>query len=214
MKELIDRLRLGASISRDRNLNMDYAELADKAATVIESLMKERDELLAKAERIEFERQGWMDTIIRITEVAASCKTQAESAEAALAELEKQEEPLGYIENGRVSISIDGGPDMWRTRKSYCGPIYARPVPAIPALNHTAEWVRDEREWLKSSSPAIPEGMVLVPRKTRAEFLDLALNSGAVLTGKPNGSEAITVVFSMQAWRDFAVMAQAAQKGE
>ena len=51
MTELIKRLRTGASISRDRNLNLDYAKVADEAADTIErqaaeieQLRKERDE--------------------------------------------------------------------------------------------------------------------------------------------------------------------------
>lgn len=37
----------------------------------------------------------------------------------------------------------------------------------------------------------------------RPEFLGAALACGAVLTGKPDGSEAITVVFTIEAWRAF-----------
>lgn len=37
----------------------------------------------------------------------------------------------------------------------------------------------------------------------RKEFLDLALSCGAKLTGKPDGSEAVTVVFTADAWRAF-----------
>lgn len=39
MKELIKQLRLGASISRDRNINLDYAAIADRAADAIEMLI-------------------------------------------------------------------------------------------------------------------------------------------------------------------------------
>lgn len=39
--------------------------------------------------------------------------------------------------------------------------------------------------------------------KPRAELLKLAERCGAVLKGKPDGSEAITVVFTIKAWRDF-----------
>lgn len=39
--------------------------------------------------------------------------------------------------------------------------------------------------------------------KPREEFLDMALQCGARLTGKPDGSEPITVVFSIEAWRAF-----------
>lgn len=41
------------------------------------------------------------------------------------------------------------------------------------------------------------------PPKPRREFLALAEQCGATLTGKPDGSEAITVVFSIEAWRKF-----------
>lgn len=37
----------------------------------------------------------------------------------------------------------------------------------------------------------------------RAELLALAESCGACLTGKPDGSEAITVVFTITAWRAF-----------
>jgi hypothetical protein len=38
MKELIELLRLGASISRERRLSLDYAKVADKAADALERL--------------------------------------------------------------------------------------------------------------------------------------------------------------------------------
>lgn len=46
--------------------------------------------------------------------------------------------------------------------------------------------------------------------KPRPEFLDIARRCGATLTGKPDGSEAITVVFSITAWRAFdrAILAE------
>jgi hypothetical protein len=37
-------------------------------------------------------------------------------------------------------------------------------------------------------------------------FLLLAERSGAVLTGKPNGSEAVSVLFTIAAWRAFDSM--------
>lgn len=46
----------------------------------------------------------------------------------------------------------------------------------------------------------------------RAGFLDAALACGAVLTGKPDGSEAITVVFTIEAWRAFDLAQQQAQQ--
>lgn len=39
--------------------------------------------------------------------------------------------------------------------------------------------------------------------KPRAALLELAIQCGAMLTGKPDGSEAITVVFAIPAWRAF-----------
>lgn len=39
--------------------------------------------------------------------------------------------------------------------------------------------------------------------KPRPELLALAELCGAILTGKPDGSEAITVVFTISAWRAF-----------
>lgn len=52
------------------------------------------------------------------------------------------------------------------------------------------------------------EGLFTPPQhvaidKPRPEFLDLALKCGADLTGKPDGSEAVTVVFSIEAWAKF-----------
>lgn len=41
--------------------------------------------------------------------------------------------------------------------------------------------------------------------KYRKELLDTAIACGAVLTGKPDGSESITVLFSIDAWRAFDV---------
>ena len=41
------------------------------------------------------------------------------------------------------------------------------------------------------------------PAKPRPELLELAESVGAVITGKPDGSEPITIVFSVQAWRSF-----------
>lgn len=41
--------------------------------------------------------------------------------------------------------------------------------------------------------------------KYRSGFLDLALECGAVLTGKPDGSEPIEVHFTIDAWRKFDI---------
>lgn len=50
--------------------------------------------------------------------------------------------------------------------------------------------------------------------KPRQDFLDTALACGATLTGKPDGSEAITVVFAIDAWRKFDTAIQQAEKNE
>ena len=39
--------------------------------------------------------------------------------------------------------------------------------------------------------------------KAHPELLALAEKCGATLTGKPDGSEAVTVVFTIEAWREF-----------
>ena len=43
--ELVGRLKQGASISRSRNLNLDYAKVADEAADAIKALVQEMDAL-------------------------------------------------------------------------------------------------------------------------------------------------------------------------
>lgn len=55
--------------------------------------------------------------------------TDGDLADALLAELAKQSEPFGYYENGRWSIVTDGGPDKWRSRKEYTGPLYTNLLP-------------------------------------------------------------------------------------
>jgi len=53
---------------------------------------------------------------------------------------------------------------------------------------------------------ALARYMELTPEavmKPRAEFLDSAKQCGARITGKPDGSEPIEVVFSIEAWRKF-----------
>lgn len=39
--------------------------------------------------------------------------------------------------------------------------------------------------------------------KPRRELLDLAMGQGAILTGKPDGSEPIQLIFSIASWRAF-----------
>jgi hypothetical protein len=45
MSDLVKRLRAGAGISRDRNINLDYAKVADEAADRIEELERENADL-------------------------------------------------------------------------------------------------------------------------------------------------------------------------
>lgn len=55
---------------------------------------------------------------------------------------------------------------------------------------------------LQAAVPAIGQTLSGGPTY-REDFLQLAQKCGAVLTGKPDASEAITVVFSVDAWRAF-----------
>lgn len=50
--ELVKRLQLGASISRDRKLNLDYAEVADQAAAALLSLSAQVAEMKAALVKI------------------------------------------------------------------------------------------------------------------------------------------------------------------
>ena len=75
--------------------------------------------------------------------------TDGDLAEALLAELAKVQEPFGYYENGRWSIVTDGGPDKWRARKEYTGPLYTHPIPQPDLVAYPA--------------PSVPEGYQLVP---------------------------------------------------
>ena len=65
--------------------------------------------------------------------------------------------------------------------------------------------VADELEATAQAAPAVPAiGQTLSWEPTyREDFLQLAQKCGAVITGKPDASEAITVVFSVEAWRAF-----------
>jgi len=44
MSDIVERLRLGISISRDRGLNLDFVPIATEAADTIEALRRERDD--------------------------------------------------------------------------------------------------------------------------------------------------------------------------
>lgn len=55
----------------------------------------------------------------------------------------------------------------------------------------------------RTCSLCASDAVMLQSAKPRPELLDLALECGAQLTGKPDGSEPIEVVFSIEAWRVF-----------
>lgn len=75
-----------------------------------------------------------------------------------------------------------------------CGLIlrWSVPVFKMTASGYTLRPLRDDED------PFLSE-----PVKLRDELLDLAIRCGADLTGKPDASEPITVVFSIEAWRKF-----------
>lgn len=50
--ELVKRLRHGASISRDRDLNLDFAKIADEAADAITRLQREFSQSMNLKERL------------------------------------------------------------------------------------------------------------------------------------------------------------------
>lgn len=60
-------------------------------------------------------------------------------AEALLAEIAKENEPVGYIQNGKLQWNTNGGPDKWRKRKDYTGAIYAYPPSTEHIENRVAE---------------------------------------------------------------------------
>ena len=52
-------------------------------------------------------------------------------AEALLAEIAKENEPIGSIQNGKFQWNTDGGPDKWRKRKDYTGMLYTFPPATV-----------------------------------------------------------------------------------
>lgn len=62
-----------------------------------------------------------------------------EFAEALIAEIAKQNEHIGAIQNGKFRWSIDGGPEKWRARKEFSGKLYTIPPTAEQIANETAE---------------------------------------------------------------------------
>lgn len=67
-------------------------------------------------------------------------------------------------------------------------------------IQRQASLLNAQRRWIDEGARP---GTFLPTLKYRQSFLDTALSSGATLTGKPDGSEAVTVVFSIDAWRAF-----------
>lgn len=77
------------------------------------------------------------------------------------------------------------------------------------SVNGSAEPQPPTVHYLPTAAPATPDESIAVKSKPRLAFLELAEANGARITGKPDGSEAIEIIFSIQAWRAFdATMAQ------
>ena len=64
-------------------------------------------------------------------------------AEALIAELAKQNEPIGAIQNGKFQWNTDGGPEKWRARKDFSGKLYTLPPTAEQIANETAEAIAE-----------------------------------------------------------------------
>lgn len=66
--------------------------------------------------------------------------------------------------------------------------------------------------WRPVIGPNIERGQT-TKRKYSDALLNLATSCGAMITGKPDGSEAIEIVFSIEAWRrfDLAIKAEGAK---
>lgn len=81
------------------------------------------------------------------------------------------------------------------------------------------DYDRVDASWRALSHRALLTARMLLPAEDatppRREFLELAEAHGAYLTGKPDGSEAVTLVFPVQAWRSFdAAMAKLQTEGK
>lgn len=82
-------------------------------------------------------------------EMVKGCKSVnwlAKKIESAVLEKLKAQEPLGYYENGRFSITVDGGPDKWRERKAYRGAVYTSLLPPDDVVRDAERYrfLRDE----------------------------------------------------------------------
>jgi hypothetical protein len=60
----------------------------------------------------------------------------------------------------------------------------------------------------EDAKQALRDALEQRPMEPRREFLALAEQCGAKLTGKPDGSESVTVVFTVEAWRAFDAAVQ------
>ena len=77
-------------------------------------------------------------------------------------------------------------------------------------IQRSADLLSAQRHWIDEGARP---GTFKPALGYQESFLNTALSSGAVLTGKPDGSESITVVFSLEAWRAFGLAtAKADQK--
>jgi hypothetical protein len=85
---------------------------------------------------------------------------------------------------------------------------YMPPIDIIQAAESVRRWAesRGHKTWMIAgcySAPSPPLVAVSDTAKPRKEFLDLAQTLGARLTGKPDGSEPIEIIFTVDAWRKF-----------
>lgn len=75
--------------------------------------------------------------------IAINDDEAVEFAEALIAELAKQNEPIGAIQNGKFQWNTDGGPEKWRARKDFSGKLYTLPPTAEQIANETAKAIAD-----------------------------------------------------------------------
>ena len=66
-----------------------------------------------------------------------------EFAEILIAEIAKQNEHIGTIQNRKFQCNIDGGPEKWRARKDFSGKLYTFPPTAEQIANETAEAIAE-----------------------------------------------------------------------
>jgi len=93
---------------------------------------------------------------------------QIKFAEALIAELAKQNEPIGAIQNGKFRWSIDGGPEKWRARKEFSGKLYTIPPTAEQIANETAEAIA---AYLTSGRYMVLNPGVLISAEQHTQYL-------------------------------------------